>query len=374
MFYRTLPIDPSSPRGSDLRPAKLLQAFRDLGYEVDLVDGPAAARKAAMEAVKERIRSGVEYDFLYAEPPTTPIPLNEPNHLPTHPLLDYSFLSFCHGRGVPVILFYCDVQWRLPRYPAQVGWPKYLAALPFFHLDLAVYRRAVDVLVLPDEGMLRLLPRWAARMRHAVSIPGFDPRETPEVRPAPRGDALRLFYVGGVLPPVYDLEPLLRGLAAAVGAGGRYTLTICTREAEWPRRPAAYEPFLGPHVSVVHNRTRGELLDLYSRHDVAVMPFGTVNSDWAMPVKFPEAMGAGLPVLAGEGTAVGRRVAEEGTGWVVGRGEGGLAAVLAGIDAGALERARGAVRAAQPRYTWAERAREIAGLAREIAGLAQGPG
>lgn len=364
IFYRTLEIDPSSSRGSDLRPAKLLAAFRELGYDVDVVDGSARRRKRAMDEVASRIGSGVEYEFLYAEPPTTPIALNEPHHIPLHPLMDYRFLGFCHAHRVPVVLFYCDVQWRLPDYPAQIGWTKYLAALPFFHLDLAAYHRVVDVLVLPDSGMLRLLPRWAAAGPHGVSIPGFDPNEKPPARSRETGSLLRLFYVGGVQPPVYDLTPLLRGSAHALRAGVKHELTICARQSEWNRRPSDYDRYLGPQVSVVHNRTRDELFDLYSQHDVAVMPYGTLNSEWAMPVKFPEAIGMGLPILGGAGTAVGRTVEEQEIGWVVGAADHDLAQVLSRIDERELERARRAVQAVQPRYTWTERAREIVELAR----------
>lgn len=359
IFYRTLTVDPSSSRGSDLRPAKLLQAFRDLGYDVDVVDGPVAVRKQAADRVMRRIQSGARYQFVYAEPPTTPLALNEPHHLPIHPFMDYRFLAFCHAQGVPVILFYCDVQWRLPQYSAQVGRTKYLAALPFFHLDLSIYRRIVDVLLVPNEGMLRLMPKWAGEKRHAVSIPGFDPLERSLPRDDRPGSVLRLFYVGGVQPPVYDLLRLLRGSARASEAGVKHELTICTRESEWRRRPVSYNQYLGPHVVVVHNRTREELLEFYSRHDIAVMPYGTLNSDWAMPVKFPEAIGMGLPVLAGAGTAVGSMVTEQGIGWVVGAGEDDLAGVLRGIDAQELVRARRAVETVQPAYTWTERAREI---------------
>lgn len=361
VFYRTLAIDPGSRFGSALRPAKLLAAFRELGYEVDVVAGSAPERKAMIRQVEDRIRSGVRYEFLYAEPPTTPIPLNESHHLPTHPLLDYRFLAFAH-RHMPVYLFYSDVQWRLEGYRQQVGWPRYLAMLPFFHLDLFVFDRVADVVLVPDEGMLaRVGP--LARKPARVSIPGYDPAEA--LAPRATGDSggpLRLFYVGGVEPPVYDLTPVLRGSARAIELGLDHRLTICCRAREWQRRPSRYDPYLGPQVTVTHNRDRRELLDLYSRHDIAVMPYGTLNADWAMPIKFPEAIGMGLPVLAGRGTAVARMVDQQGIGWSVGDAGDSLHSLLARIDAAELQRARAAVTAVQPRYTWQERAREIAGL------------
>lgn len=364
VFYRTLAIPDNALSGSSVRPAKLLQAFRQLGFEVDVVAGPAHARKSAILQVRRNVLAGTRYDFVYAEPPTTPILLNESHHLPTHPLLDYRFLSFCHSHGIPLVLFYCDVQWRLPDYPKRVGWAKYLAALPFFHLDLFVYRRIVDALLVPDRGMLSQIAGWTSKMPSWVSIPGFDPLETPSARePAGAGTPLRLFYVGGITPPVYDLTPLLQGSAWASSHGLTHELTICCHQREWLNRPAVYDRYLGGHVKVVHNRNRQELIELYSRHDIAVMPYGTVNSDWAMPIKFPEAIGMELPVLAGTGTAVARMVADQGIGWSVGNSVEDFCDVLRKVDRSELERVRSAVKRVRPMYTWAERAREIAAIA-----------
>lgn len=364
VFYRTLAIVDNAISGSDIRPAKMLHALRQLGYDVDVVAGDARARRRAVDDVKRKVRSGVRYEFAYAEPPTTPVLLNESHHLPLHPLLDYQFLAFCHSHGIPVILFYCDVHWRLPDYPRRIGWAKYLAALPFFHLDLFVYRKVVDALLVPDRGYLGQIADWASKMPNWNSIPGFDPTETPPPRsPVAAGAPLRLFYVGGLTPPVYDLTPLLEGSAWASHHGLNHELTICCHETEWARRPAVYDSYLGPHVTVVHNRNRQELLELYSRHDIAVMPYGTLNSDWAMPIKFPEAIGMELAVLAGAGTAVAKMVAEQGIGWSVSDSAEDFFAVLNKVDRTELERVRLIVKQVRPSYAWVERAREIAMIA-----------
>jgi glycosyltransferase involved in cell wall biosynthesis len=367
IFYRTRAMVDDAMSGSDLRPAKLLQAFRELGFRVDVVAGSAAARKQAMVEVKREIQAGARYDFLYAEPPTTPIVLNEPHHFPTHPMLDYRFFAFCHARAIPIVLFYCDVQWRLPGYAARVGWPKYLVMLPFFHLDLLVYRRVVDAFLVPHRLMLPQIAGWVSKRPSWASFPGFDPAETPPARePLAAGAPRRLFYVGGVSPPVYDLTPLLRGSAFASSHGANHELTICCREAEWQHRPAAYDRYFGANVKVVHNRSRQELIDLYSVNDIAVMPYGTLNSDWAMPVKFSEAIGMGLPVLAGAGTAMAKVIGEKGIGWVVGTSEEELFHVLQKIDSAELERARAAIKRVQPDYSWVGRAREVVAIVDDL--------
>lgn len=345
----------------------MLDAFRQLGYEVHVVGGHARARAQAAREVKCNIQAGRQYDFIYAEPPTTPIALNEPHHLPNHPLLDYRLFGFCHSHEVPVILFYRDVHWRLPDYRRRVGWAKYLVLLPFFHLDLFVYRRVVDALLVPDSTMLKLIAGWTAKKPTWVLAPGFDPLELPPPRqPLAEGAGLRLFYVGGVSPPVYDLTPLLKGSAWASSHGLRHELTICCRELDWHRRPAAYDQYLGSHVNVVHNRNREELLELYSRHDVAVMPYGTLNSDWAMPIKFPEAIGMNLPVLAGAGTAVSRVVTEQEIGWSVGGSPEEFGAVISKVDRAELERVRANLSRIRLQYTWTERASEVVRIADHV--------
>jgi glycosyltransferase involved in cell wall biosynthesis len=96
------------------------------------------------------------------------------------------------------------------------------------------------------------------------------------------------------------------------------------------------------------------------------MPFGTLNSDWAMPIKFPEALGMGLPVLAGSGTAVGDIVERERIGWLLDGSAANFAAVLRGIDPAELARARAAVAQIRPQYSWTERARQVAAIAEAV--------
>ena len=368
IFYRPYPLDESSRSGSGMRPAAMLRAFRQLGYEVDVVAGRAAERKRLARDVRGRLASGVRYDFLYAEPPSTPTLLTEPHHLPTHPLTDYGLLLACRSHRVPVLLFYRDVHWRLPDYRRTVGWPKYLVLRPFLELDLVAYRRLTDALLVPDERMLPRIARWAAAKPHWTSPPGFDSAETLHARHDDGGPP-RLFYVGGVEPPVYDLMPLLRGSAAAIAAGVKHTLTICARKPEWARGGHIYAAALGAHVKVVHNNSRDELLELYATHDISVMPFGTLNSDWAMPIKFPEAIGMGLALLAGTGTAVGEIVERERTGWLVDGSTASFVDVLRRIDAAELARARAAVAHVRQQYSWVERARRVAEIAQAVGGL-----
>ena len=61
-----------NPDASQLRPLKMIEAFRQIGYDVAVVYGDGAERKKSIAAIKRSIRGGVKYDFLYSESSTLP--------------------------------------------------------------------------------------------------------------------------------------------------------------------------------------------------------------------------------------------------------------------------------------------------------------
>ena len=43
----------------------MLDTFKEIGYEVDLVEGYAKDRSIAIKKIKDKIKQGVKYDFFY---------------------------------------------------------------------------------------------------------------------------------------------------------------------------------------------------------------------------------------------------------------------------------------------------------------------
>ena len=82
-----------------LRPRKMVQAFRDIGYDVAMISGVSSERRGMIRDVKKRIAAGERYDFLYMETNTEPTLLTDPGHLPTHPFMDYGFFRFVKKHG-----------------------------------------------------------------------------------------------------------------------------------------------------------------------------------------------------------------------------------------------------------------------------------
>ena len=349
VFYSPTVVKGGAGSGSGVRPYRMREAFGRLGYEVIDVSGRHRERHGAMARARERVDAG-GVEFVYAEMASTPVALTEPITARVDPRADFAFLRHCRSRGVPVGAFYRDVYWRFPGYLRQAGAAYGLWARAHYAWELRRLDAAVDVLFLPT-------------MRMGEYVPRVDPakfRELPPGAPvgaASEGEAADLFYVGA-LGDYYDLSECAAAVAATPGA----TLTMCVPPDQWRAHRAAYEPFLGGGVSVVHGR--GEDLDpYYARAGAGVLAMRPVEyRAFAAPVKLFEYIGRSLPVLASQGTYVGDFVARTGTGWTLPYDREAIAGLLARLvaDPGAAAGARAAVRRARGRHTWEARARQAA--------------
>ena len=102
----------------------MLNAFKSIGYNVDIVMGYGKERKYSIGQIKRKIKDGVKYDFMYSESSTEPTILTEKNHIPMFPFLDFGFFSFCKRHGIKIGLFYRDVYWKFDEYKLSVSFVK----------------------------------------------------------------------------------------------------------------------------------------------------------------------------------------------------------------------------------------------------------
>ena len=129
IFHPPLLLDPNAKSASGIRPLCMLEAFRQIGYEIDLVVGYAAERAQAIAEIERNVQSGVKYDFVYSESSTMPTILTDKHHLPLHPLLHRSFFRFCKTKHIPVGVFIVIYIGALTHMgvnltPSSVGLPK----------------------------------------------------------------------------------------------------------------------------------------------------------------------------------------------------------------------------------------------------------
>lgn len=350
IFHIPLKVDRNDPSASQIRPQKLLAAFAELGWEVDVVEGRSRDRKRQIAEIKRKMRQGVHYDFVYSESSTMPTLLTEPHHLPTYPCLDFGFLAYCKRQGVPVGLFYRDIHWQYAN--KGEGFKQWVARF-FYRYDLHQYRRLLDVLFLPTLRMLDYVPcRFDCRVRELPS--GCDAVVVGGGHEA--GEGLRITYVGGV-GGNYNMLPLVE----AVGDMAGTSLTFCCRTYDWEVVKNDYQPHLRPNIKVVH--LSGEAVaDLYRNTDLFAMTFDTEYVRFAAPYKLFEVVGHGVPILAARDTWSGDFVERNNIGLTSANETEALRRTLQELaaDSAKLEEYRRNMAAVAEQNTWQARCRQIA--------------
>ncbi|HDG1675120.1 TPA: hypothetical protein PFE07_004626, partial [Kluyvera cryocrescens] len=285
----------------------MIKAFKALGCEVDLVTGYAEERKQCMLKIKENIRNGKRYDFVYAESSTMPTILTEPNHLPSHPFLDWRFFSYCNKHDIPIGLFYRDIYWLFEAYGKGLNPIKKIVAKLAYRFDLWFYKKTLTKLYLPSMAMGKFIPIVSHSLFSALP-PGhkksnFDSKST---RP---DDLLKLFYVGGVSAH-YQMHKLID----AIRDMPFVDLTICTRKEEWLAVKDEY-PKLTSNIKIVH-LSGLEMESILINSDIALL-FVKPHEYWtfASPVKLYEYLGVHKPIIASKGTLAAEFVSDNNIGW-----------------------------------------------------------
>lgn len=355
LYHHPLPLDTNAKSASGIRPQRMLQAFKDLGYEVDLITGYAKERKSAIKRVKQNIKHGVKYEFVYAESSTMPTTLTEPHHLPKHPFMDWLFFRFCKKNNISIGLFYRDIYWLFDSYGVGLSPLKAAVAKVAYRFDLWVYQRTLEKLYIPSLEMGAYVPKVSARIMAALP-PGHASQEVSVYSPSNAGvGKVRLFYVGG-MSDHYQLHKLFK----VVREMPKVELTVCTREAEWRAVQDDY-PALTPNIHIIHET--GERMEAsLNESDIAVL-FVQPQEYWefASPVKLYEYLGFHKPVLASEGTLAGKFVCDYQVGWTLPYEESALKQLLKRLLADPTEifKLRKNIDAVAGHHSWQARAQQV---------------
>lgn len=309
-------IDINRKSASNIRPLKMINAFKDNGYIVDVVIGYAKDRKKQIKQIKNNIRNGIKYDFLYSESSTMPTLLTETHHLPTHPFLDFSFIKYCKKQGLKIGLFYRDMHWKFNKYKKSVPLLKRIFAVIFYKFDLYKYRGVLNYLYLPSIQLKQYLPQKnKENTKYVIDIlpPGCDIKKTSNETINVRNKGLNIFYVGGISEEVYNFEELFRALQE----DSNIKFTVCCRENDWKKIQKQYSKYLNKNINIVHAGV--EELDKYYREaDVCSLLFKEHEyMKIAMPVKMFEYISYNKPIIATNGTIAGDFVQKNDIGWTI---------------------------------------------------------
>lgn len=320
IFHIPNKLDDKGLSGSQVRPRMMLQAFKNIGYDVDVVMGYGKERKEAIKKIKENIKKGKKYDFLYSESSTMPTLLTEKNHFPTYPFLDFSFFKFCKKYGIKIGLFYRDIHWKFPKYRKNVRGIKYLVAIIAYKYDLKKYEKLVDMFYLISFKVNDYIKNPILEEKTNLLLPAasynyefIKEKNIFYKQRLKRHDGnLNLFYVGGIGGSYQFLEFLswIKNLK-------NIYLTICCRQKEWEEYKDIYKPYLTDNINIVHASGK-ELEKYYKKADISLAYFkGDNYMKMAVPVKFFEYVGHVCPIITTNNLIIGDYIKDSNIGWSI---------------------------------------------------------
>ncbi|MBQ9826384.1 MAG: glycosyltransferase [Firmicutes bacterium] len=314
IFYLPYKLDENGAGARMLRPKKMIQAFKDIGYDVFVITGYSTERKKLIKEVKNRILSGDKFDFMYTESHTEPTLLTDPSHLPTHPLMDFGFYKFVNNNRIRIGLFYCDFYWKFDTYGTNLPSWKRWGALINYKYDIRQYKKYLSKLYVASIECCDLLGEPELTRIASELPPGADDivvdRKNYQNRDFSK-EPLQVFYVGG-LGNHYQVTELVK----AINRIPACELTICCREAEWVLVKPGMTDYLCDRIHIIH-KTNKELEEYYEKADLCSLMFqNSIYMNVAMPFKAFEYLAHEKPVFATQKTAIGRFVEDHGIGWV----------------------------------------------------------
>lgn len=315
IFHIPYKLDPNAKAAPMLRPRKMIEAFEANGYHVDVISGFSEDRRIAIEEIKNKINSGVEYDFMYAEASTMPMLLSDPGHMPKHPFMDFDFFSFVKKHGIKIGLFYRDVYWKFDVYKNALPCWKYIPAIACYKYELKQYGKYIDKLYIPTEKFYDYINMPALDEKVSTLPPGCECVDAETEEKSDRDfsvEPLKIFYVGG-LGAQYQIKELL----IAVKETENSEITVCCRQEEWEKEEPNLADALCDRVQIVH-KSGDELRAEYEKADICSLLFKPdLYRQLAMPYKAFEYLANLKPVIASEKTAIGDFVENNNIGWTI---------------------------------------------------------
>ncbi len=347
--------------GSSLRPIKLLEGFRKLGLEVDIISGNRKKREKIIMEITKKIRNEYRYLFTYVESLNLPVQLSDPSHIPYFPVYEYLLLKLLKARNIPIGIYYRDIHWKFDIFRKRVSLLKWFLSYPFFYYEWSIFTTYADIIFAPHQRIADFLPQKNKKKPKLVALPPGceNPPEEEIIRNISPGKELKLLYVGGITPPLYNLSLMFKALEQL-----KYTnikLTICTRERELENLDQFYGYLKQPNIRFVSKKA-DQLKELYTENDLVLLTLKPhTYYSFAMPVKLFEAIGYLKPIITVKNTAMGDFVEKENIGWTTNPDPESIAALLTYLHAhpeAVMEKMEN-VKSIRRYHTWEQRAKAV---------------
>jgi glycosyltransferase involved in cell wall biosynthesis len=265
--------------GSSVRPQRMYEAFRELGYEISLLSGLQNRKRERLKNVHAKYRelkkNGLP-DFCYVEPPSGPF-FNFCDHL---------MLIWLKRCGVPIGLFYRDAYWKFADWWPVSGLKRFFLIL-MHRFDLFVIKRTCKIVFYPTQSMAAL---FEMPCKDVLPPAGAD-FVAPE-------HALyhRALYVGGVSKN-YGTDLLLKAFEIVNEREKKnIMLTVVCRASE---QSDFFTGYVGrPWLELAHASGDEQLGPIYACSDITIYPSRRdFYMDFCMPVKLFEYLSRALPVV-----------------------------------------------------------------------------
>jgi hypothetical protein len=240
--------------GSRVRPYYMCEAFRDLGYEVEIVEGTLWERG---RQVYELVRSGkvAKFSFCYAEPSTYPL----------NPFIDYTFYLALKARSIPIGLFYRDAYWQSADWFPYHDPKKWLLLLRYWS-DMLFLPKAVSAFFFPSQ-MLASRFRFS-KPKFVLPPGGHISYESEMAQFSPKVE--RAIYVGGI-GQRYGTDLLLDAFGL-INRECKLDLELVCREDEYLSLRSIFEKCDEAECLHVHHLWGKSLGQVYHRSDIALIP------------------------------------------------------------------------------------------------------
>lgn len=320
IFYLPYKLPEHCFTPGQLRPQKMVQAFRDIGYDVFVIWGYCEERKKLIKELKSNIKNGYQYEFMYTESSSIPTILTDPNHYPTHPFMDFSFFRYIKRQGIKIGLFYRDIHWKYNIFRPKT-YRKYLAGLNSllyllcYKYDIMQYKKMIDRFYLPSMTMADIIGSKRLKSIAALLLPGSDNLQVKCKNYSQRDftkKPLNIFYVGNVSEH-YHLTEMVKAVSCTVHC----TMTLCCNKWIWDREKEKFEPYLNENIHIIHKNS-DELEPYYKEADIGSIFFENNDyMDMAIPFKSFEYLANEIPAIATANTAIGNFIEKNNIGWTL---------------------------------------------------------
>ncbi len=359
VFYFAGPILESANRGSAVRVKAISDALKKSYPNLRIIAGSTQDRAALIRELKREVENGLVIDFVYAENTNAPSLLQGRRLTPMSFIQHVRFLHWLKRTDITLGYFYRDVLWRFPFFKQMLPWPLSVIAMRLNWLDWWLIDDAAEMVFLPSREMNSWLPTPRPEGSFAPLPPGHSLDHPPPRQSPPDQDCVNLLYVGGLQAPVYSMKLALSAIRNQPGI----RLALCCRKDEWERYAADLREFIGDNVSI-HHEAGDSLQSLYQQSDAFLLAVDRHEYwDFAVPVKYAESIGHGLPVICcSYQKALAWQLEQDRSGWVVENPEAIAPLVKSREFHEQIASFRDNISVVHQQHSWSARARRIGAI------------